>query len=194
MADNLGLLATLWRSRLIAPMRPDRYLRMGAAMRRVGMTATVGFATAAQRCPDRPGLIDERGTLTWRQIDDRCDALACALREQPAESAENRCRDVSQPSRVHRGAGGIQPGRRRRAAAQHVVRRARAGRGRRARGRRRRHLRRGVRRDRRPRSGGQARRDADSRLDRQRRRRAHHTRHADRRPPGSATQTSRAQE
>ena len=51
----IGLLATLWRARLIAPMRPDRYLRMGAAMRRVGMTATVGFAAAAQRCPDRPG-------------------------------------------------------------------------------------------------------------------------------------------
>ena len=71
MADTLGLLQTLWRARLIAPMRPDRYLRMGAAMRRVGMTATVGFAAAAQRCPDRPGLIDERGTLTWKQLDDR---------------------------------------------------------------------------------------------------------------------------
>ncbi|MGZ8746231.1 MAG: acyl-CoA ligase FadD12 [Mycobacterium sp.] len=83
MADTLGLLQTLWRARLIAPMRPDRYLRMGAAVRRVGMTATSGFATAAQRCPDRPGLIDERGTLTWKQIDDRCDALAAALQAQP---------------------------------------------------------------------------------------------------------------
>jgi fatty-acyl-CoA synthase len=63
-------------------MRPDRYLRMGAAVRRVGMTATSGFATAAQRCPDRPGLIDERGTLTWKQIDDRCDALGAALQAQ----------------------------------------------------------------------------------------------------------------
>ena len=60
-------------------MRPDKYLRMGAAMRRVGMTATVGFAAAAQRCPDRPAVIDERGTLTWKQLDDRCDALATAL-------------------------------------------------------------------------------------------------------------------
>ncbi|MGO4443935.1 acyl-CoA ligase FadD12 [Mycobacterium sp. 2YAF39] len=82
MADTLGLLQTLWRARLIAPMRPDRYIRMGAAVRRVGMTATSGFATAAQRCPDSPGLIDERGTLTWRQIDDRSDALAAALQAQ----------------------------------------------------------------------------------------------------------------
>ncbi|MCK0176531.1 acyl-CoA ligase FadD12 [Mycolicibacterium sp. F2034L] len=74
---------TLWRSGLIAPMRPDRYLRMGTAVRRVGMTATVGFATAAQRCPDRPGLIDERGTLTFRQLDDDSDALAAALQQLP---------------------------------------------------------------------------------------------------------------
>ena len=60
-ADTIGLLHTLLRARLIAPMRPDRYLRMGAAMRREGTTPTVGFAAAAQRCPDRPGLIDERG-------------------------------------------------------------------------------------------------------------------------------------
>ncbi|AEV74450.1 acyl-CoA synthetase (AMP-forming)/AMP-acid ligase II [Mycolicibacterium rhodesiae NBB3] len=87
MADTLGLLQTLWRARLIAPMRPDRYLRMGAAVRRVGMTATSGFATAAQRCPDRTGLIDERGTLTWKQIDDRCDALAAALQSQAGTAA-----------------------------------------------------------------------------------------------------------
>ncbi|WP_085975933.1 acyl-CoA ligase FadD12 [Mycolicibacterium rhodesiae] len=68
-------------------MRPDRYLRMGAAVRRVGMTATSGFATAAQRCPDRTGLIDERGTLTWKQIDDRCDALAAALQSQAGTAA-----------------------------------------------------------------------------------------------------------
>jgi fatty-acyl-CoA synthase len=70
-------------------MRPDKYLRKGAAMRRVGMTATVGFATAAQRCPDRPGLIDERGTLTWRQIDDRCDALAAALQQTGGTAVSN---------------------------------------------------------------------------------------------------------
>lgn len=99
MADNLGLIQTLWRARLIAPMRPDRYLRMGAAMRRVGMTATVGFAAAAQRCPDRPGLVDERGTLTWRQIDDRCDAVATGLQRLPGGSPKT----VAVMCRNHRG-------------------------------------------------------------------------------------------
>ena len=47
------VLATLRRAGMIAPMRPDRYLKMAAAMRREGMGITVGFAGAAQRCPDR---------------------------------------------------------------------------------------------------------------------------------------------
>lgn len=46
------------------------------------MSATTGFAIAAVRCPHRPGLIDELGTLTWRQLDQRCDAFAAALQAQ----------------------------------------------------------------------------------------------------------------
>ncbi len=64
-------------------MRPDKYVRMAGAMRREGMSVTVGFAAAAQRCPDRAGLIDELGTLTWRQLDERCDAFAAALQALP---------------------------------------------------------------------------------------------------------------
>ncbi|QZT61414.1 acyl-CoA ligase FadD12 [Mycolicibacterium austroafricanum] len=93
MADSLALLATLWRARLIAPMRPDRYLRMGLAMRRAGLTATVGFAAAAQRCPDRPAIIDELGTLTWKQLDARCDALAAALQKHTPRTVAVMCRN-----------------------------------------------------------------------------------------------------
>ncbi|AFM18397.1 acyl-CoA synthetase (AMP-forming)/AMP-acid ligase II [Mycolicibacterium chubuense NBB4] len=102
MEDQLGLLATLWRARLIAPMRPDKYLRMGAAMRRAGLTATVGFAAAAQRCPDRPALVDERGTLSWKQLDDRCDALGAAL-QQATESRAGSPATVAVMCRNHRG-------------------------------------------------------------------------------------------
>lgn len=93
MTDSLGLLTTLWNARLIAPMRPDRYVRMGLAMRRAGLTATVGFAAAAQRCPDRPGIIDEIGTLTWRQLDDRCDALGRALQQSNPKTVAVMCRN-----------------------------------------------------------------------------------------------------
>jgi acyl-CoA synthetase (AMP-forming)/AMP-acid ligase II len=99
VANTLGLVQTLWRARLIAPLRPDKYVRMAAAVRRVGMTATVGFAAAAQRCPDRPGLIDERGVLTWKELDDRCDALAVALQALP----RGRPKSVAVMCRNHRG-------------------------------------------------------------------------------------------
>lgn len=83
LSETLGLVTTLRRAGMIAPMRPDRYLKMAAAMRREGMGMTVGFASAAQRCPDRPGLIDELGTLTWRELDERINAFGAALQHLP---------------------------------------------------------------------------------------------------------------
>src|SRR6201998_584568 len=95
--QTLGVITTLRRAGMIAPLRPDRYLKMAAAMRREGMGMTVGFASAAQRCPDRPGLVDELGTLTWRQLDERINALAAALQKLP----RGRC--VGIMCRNHRG-------------------------------------------------------------------------------------------
>ncbi|MGA9493256.1 MAG: AMP-binding protein, partial [Mycobacterium sp.] len=94
-----GLVGTMSRARLIAPLRPDRYVRMAAAVRRAGMNATSGFAIAAQRCPDRPGLIDELGTLTWRELDEDGDALAAALQALPGGPPEV----VGIMARNHRG-------------------------------------------------------------------------------------------
>jgi acyl-CoA synthetase (AMP-forming)/AMP-acid ligase II len=79
-----SVITTLARAGMIAPMRPDRYVKVAAAMRREGMGMTVGFAGAAQRCPDRPGLVDELGTLSWRQLDERINALAAALQDLPS--------------------------------------------------------------------------------------------------------------
>jgi len=82
--QTFGIIGTMYRAGVIAPMRPDRYVRMGRAVRREGMTVTTGFAIAARRCPDRPALIDELGTLTWRELDEHSDAMAAALQELPA--------------------------------------------------------------------------------------------------------------
>jgi len=60
-------------------MRPDRYVGMGRILRRYGPHATTGFALAANRAPNATGLVDERGSLTWREIQDRADALAVGL-------------------------------------------------------------------------------------------------------------------
>jgi fatty-acyl-CoA synthase len=99
VGQTVGLLATTWRARLIAPMRPDKYLRIAAAMRRENMAATSGFASAAQRCPNRPGLVDELGTLTWRDLDQRCDAFAAALQAQPGGQPKT----IGVMCRNHRG-------------------------------------------------------------------------------------------
>jgi fatty-acyl-CoA synthase len=97
--DIVGLLSTMVRAGVIAPLRPDKYVRIVAAMARENMGITSGFASAAQRCPDRPGLIDELGTLTWREIDQRSDALAAGLQNLRGGSA----RTVGIMARNHRG-------------------------------------------------------------------------------------------
>ena len=45
------------------------------------------------RCPDRPGIIDERGTLTWKQLDARIDALGVALQELRPRTVAVMCRN-----------------------------------------------------------------------------------------------------
>jgi fatty-acyl-CoA synthase len=97
--DTVGLVTTMARSGMIAPLRPDKYLRIAAAMRRENISAVSGFASAAQRCPDRPGLVDELGTLTWREIDQRCDAFAAALQALPG----GQPRVIGIMCRNHRG-------------------------------------------------------------------------------------------
>jgi acyl-CoA synthetase (AMP-forming)/AMP-acid ligase II len=99
VSDMIGLAQTLRRTRLVTPLRPDKYVRMAVAMRRENISATVGFAAAAVRCPDRAGLVDELGTLTWRQLDSRCNALATALQALPAGSPEH----IGIMCRNHRG-------------------------------------------------------------------------------------------
>jgi acyl-CoA synthetase (AMP-forming)/AMP-acid ligase II len=84
----LGLLATMVRAGIIAPLRPDKYLRIAAVARREGLSVTSGFAMPAQRCPNGPALIDELGTLTYRQLDQRGDALAFALQGLPGGTPE----------------------------------------------------------------------------------------------------------
>jgi fatty-acyl-CoA synthase len=74
---------TLAKAGFLTPMRPDRTVRMVAAARDEGLTIATGFATAAARRPDSPGLIDELGTLTWRELDERAHALAAALQQLP---------------------------------------------------------------------------------------------------------------
>ncbi len=94
-----GLLAAMVRAGIIAPLRPDKYLRIAAVVQRQGLSVTSGFAMSAQRCPDRPALIDEIGTLTYRELNQHGDALASALQSLPGGTPEV----VAIMCRNHRG-------------------------------------------------------------------------------------------
>jgi fatty-acyl-CoA synthase len=106
MSHALAVLHRLWatvrtltRAGMLAPLRPDKYLRMGLAVLRRGVTPTLGLSLAAVRSPNGVGLIDERGSLTWRELERRTDALAVGLAALPG----GRPRTIAILCRNHRG-------------------------------------------------------------------------------------------
>ncbi|MGW0890439.1 AMP-binding protein [Saccharopolyspora sp. NPDC002578] len=76
-------LHTLWllvRQGVVRPMRPDKLVRIVFAWRRWGVTPALGYAVAAIRHPDRPAVIDERGALSFLELEQRTTRLAKGLR------------------------------------------------------------------------------------------------------------------
>ncbi len=63
---------------VIAPMRPDKVVHMASTMLRWGPTPAAGYAVSAARRPDKIGIVDELGTLTFKEIHERTNALANA--------------------------------------------------------------------------------------------------------------------
>ncbi|HWI70539.1 MAG TPA: AMP-binding protein, partial [Baekduia sp.] len=63
---------------VIRPMRPDRVVHMASTMLRWGPTPAAGYSVSAVRRPDKVGIVDELGTLTFREIHERTNALANA--------------------------------------------------------------------------------------------------------------------
>jgi acyl-CoA synthetase (AMP-forming)/AMP-acid ligase II len=94
--------ATLARAGLIAPLRPDKYARMGLVVRRYGISATTGLALAAARRPDGVGLVDELGSLTWGELGRRSDALASGIAGMRTPSGRE-VRTIAILCRNHRG-------------------------------------------------------------------------------------------
>lgn len=99
VGDAVGTVTTLAKAGFLAPMRPDRAVRMMAAAKAEGLSITTGFATAAQRCPEQYGLIDELGALTWQELEDRSNALAAGLQHL----SDGRPKVVGVMCRNHRG-------------------------------------------------------------------------------------------
>jgi fatty-acyl-CoA synthase len=71
----VGTAGVLREARLIAPIRPDRLIGMALALR-YGTSIAAGLSVAAARSPRHIGLIDDAGSLTYRELAERSDALA----------------------------------------------------------------------------------------------------------------------
>lgn len=93
---QLWVFRVLVTSRMLVAMSPAKYVRLVRVLRRQGTNATTSFALAAVRDPHGAALVDERGTLTWQDLQDRSAALAAGLLDVtggPVETVAILCRN-----------------------------------------------------------------------------------------------------
>ena len=74
--------AALVRNGVLRPVRPDRLARLLLAPLQHGTGAAALAAATATRWPDQPAIVDERGELTYGELDRRARGLASALLEE----------------------------------------------------------------------------------------------------------------
>ena len=84
---------------VIRPVRPDKLVSLGLTLQRWGPTPAAGYTASAIRYPDETAIIDELGTLTFKEVNLRSNALANALAEQGIGEGDN----VAVLCRNHRG-------------------------------------------------------------------------------------------
>jgi acyl-CoA synthetase (AMP-forming)/AMP-acid ligase II len=79
-----------------SPERPDVLARMLKTLLDWDMTPAAGFIVSAIRYPDEPAIVDEKGSLTFAEVDRRTNALANALRDEGIDADDSvaiMCRD-----------------------------------------------------------------------------------------------------
>jgi acyl-CoA synthetase (AMP-forming)/AMP-acid ligase II len=99
VTTKLHTLYTLAEAGIISPTRPDRLLSLAQTLLRWGPTPAAGYSAAAIRNPDGQAIIDELGTLTFREVHERTNALANAL----ADEGLNEGDGIGIMVRNHRG-------------------------------------------------------------------------------------------
>src|ERR671928_979599 len=99
VGSTLKTVDTFRRAGILHPGRPDRLLGSALALIRFGATPAAGYAASALRYPDEPAIIDELGTLTFREVHERSNALAHALRADGIGAGDS----VGVMCRNHRG-------------------------------------------------------------------------------------------
>lgn len=98
-ATKLQTLITLTRAGIVHPERPDHLFHTVSALIRFGTTPAAGYIGAAKKFPNAPAIIDELGTLSFKQVDERTNALAHAFAEDGIETGDG----VAIMCRNHRG-------------------------------------------------------------------------------------------
>jgi fatty-acyl-CoA synthase len=93
---SAGVLA---RSGIIRPYSPRTLVRLGRTLRAWGTGPAGGFTSLAVRHPNRTGLIDDLGPLTFGEIHRRSNALAASLRNRGIGAGDS----VAVMCRNHRG-------------------------------------------------------------------------------------------
>jgi acyl-CoA synthetase (AMP-forming)/AMP-acid ligase II len=91
--------AVLARAGLLGPYWPGRLLGMGRALGRYGLSVAGAYALNAARDPARRAIIDERGVLTFSEVEERTTRLATALAERGVDESDR----VGLLCRNHRG-------------------------------------------------------------------------------------------
>ena len=94
--ESVFVVRTLVGNGMIGPERPDRLVRGLDALRRWGPTTAGGYEAAAIRRGDAIGLVDERGTLTFGELNERSNRLAHGLRAAgvgPGDGVALLCRN-----------------------------------------------------------------------------------------------------
>src|SRR3954466_8119127 len=81
VTTKLHTVYALTNAGIIRPQRPDRAACVALAFLRWGPTPAAGYASNAARYPDDTAVVDELGTLTFKGVQERTNALAHKLQE-----------------------------------------------------------------------------------------------------------------
>jgi acyl-CoA synthetase (AMP-forming)/AMP-acid ligase II len=96
---RLRIARTLLETGMARPVRPDRLVRSLGQLRRWGPTSAGAYSGGAISHPQRTAIVDERGTLTFAEVNRRTNALAHELKAAGVGAGDG----VAVMCRNHRG-------------------------------------------------------------------------------------------
>jgi fatty-acyl-CoA synthase len=99
VTHTLGSLGVLIQSGIVRPIRPDRLVGVATTLARWGRSPAAGYLSGVVRYPDRTSIIDELGSLTFREVNERTNRLASSLSDAGIGEGEG----VAIMARNHRG-------------------------------------------------------------------------------------------